>query len=106
MIENIFQQVIDNFNFTYILTVNILTYIIIFLIDRLNGKAVVTFWQKRIVLLFSIIVLAVIEYLTHNADIGNLINSAIAAPVAWSWLIKPILGVTPFDYKKVDKYLK
>lgn len=42
----------------------------------------------------------------YNIDgysMERLINSSIAAPVAWSWLIKPILSKTKFDYKSIDK---
>ena len=35
-----------------------------------------------------------------------LINSAILAPVAWSWIFKPILKKIGVDYKKIDKTTK
>lgn len=106
MIETIIPQIIDNFNFGIIITINILTYIIISIIDKLNGKSTVSFWQKRLVLLFSIIIITGIYYLTKEIPITILINSAIASPVCWSWILKPIISKTPFDYKKVDRYLK
>lgn len=106
MLDIILSQISNNFNFSYIIIVNILTYIIISIIDKLNGRATVSFWQKRLVLLFSIIVIGVIYYLIDNTIVIPLVNSAIAAPVFWSWILKPIISKTPFDYKKIDKYLR
>lgn len=35
-----------------------------------------------------------------------LINSSVLAPVAWSWIFKPILKKIGVDYKKIDKTTK
>jgi hypothetical protein len=32
-----------------------------------------------------------------------LINSSVLAPVAWSWIFKPILKKLGVDYKQIDK---
>ena len=51
--NNTITTVISSFDFAYCIIVNILTYLIIKLIDSLNGKKVISTWSKRIVLLVS-----------------------------------------------------
>lgn len=106
MSEHILQSVIANFNFAYMITVNILTYIIINIIDIANGKAVVTFWQKRIVLLVSIVAIGIVYYYAPEVNFTTIVNSAIAAPVFWSWVLKPILTKCGIDYQSIDNTLK
>ena len=89
-----------NFDFSYMLSVNALTYIIIKIIDDLNGDKAVSVLIKRIVLLISIIIIAIVyEYLNYENTI-KLINSSILAPVAWSWIIRPIFNKFKLGYKK------
>ena len=98
--SQIINQVLNNFDFIYMLIINILTYLIIKSIDSINGDKKVPTWAKRAVLLFSII--AVYSYYKAN-DYPNtivLINSTIAAPVFWSWCLKPLFDKFNIDYKK------
>ena len=102
-INNIINALISQFDFTYCVIVNIMTYLIInFMIKVAGGNVVVTI--KRIVLLFSIIVIAAIYYFL-GTDIKVLVNSAILAPVSWSWIFKPIANKLGWDYKQIDKLL-
>ena len=103
VINNIINALISQFDFTYCVIVNIMTYIIInFMIKIAGGNVVVPI--KRIVLLFSIIVIAAIYYFL-GTDIKVLVNSAILAPVSWSWIFKPIANKLGWDYKQIDKLL-
>ena len=103
VINNIINALISQFDFTYCVIVNIMTYLIInFMIKVAGGNVVVPI--KRIVLLFSIIVIAVIYYFL-GTDIKVLVNSAILAPVSWSWIFKPIANKLGWDYKQIDKLL-
>lgn len=103
VINNIINALISQFDFTYCVIVNIMTYLIInFMIKVAGGNVVVTI--KRIVLLFSIIVIAAIYYFL-GTDIKVLVNSAILAPVSWSWIFKPIANKLGWDYKQIDKLL-
>lgn len=103
IINNIINALISQFDFTYCVIVNIMTYLIInFMIKVAGGNVVVPI--KRIVLLFSIIVIAVIYYFL-GTDIKVLVNSAILAPVSWSWIFKPIANKLGWDYKQIDKLL-
>lgn len=103
VINNIINVLISQFDFTYCVIVNIMTYLIInFMIKVVGGNVVVPI--KRIVLLFSIIVIAAIYYFL-GTDIKVLVNSAILAPVSWSWIFKPITNKLGWDYKQIDKLL-
>lgn len=103
VINNIINALISQFDFTYCVIVNIMTYLIInFTIKVAGGNVVIP--VKRIVLLFSIIVIAAIYYFL-GTDIKVLVNSAILAPVSWSWIFKPIANKLGWDYKQIDKLL-
>lgn len=103
VINNIINALISQFDFTYCVIVNIMTYLIInFMIKVAGGNVVVPI--KRIVLLFSIIVIAAIYYFL-GTDIKVLVNSSILAPVSWSWIFKPIANKLGWDYKQIDKLL-
>ena len=97
IINNVINALISQFDFTYCVIVNIMTYLIV-----VGGNIVVPI--KRIVLLFSIIVIAAIYYFL-GTDIKVLVNSAILAPVSWSWIFKPIANKLGWDYKQIDKLL-
>lgn len=103
VINNIINALISQFDFTYCVIVNVMTYLIInFMIKVVGGNVVIP--VKRIVLLFSIIVIATIYYFL-GIDIKVLVNSAILAPVSWSWIFKPIANKLGWDYKQIDKLL-
>lgn len=98
--SQIINQIINNFDFVYMLVINVLTYIIIKSIDSINGDKKVSTWTKRLVLLFSIIFVFIGYKINNYPNNIILINSTIAAPVFWSWCLKPILNKFNIDYKK------
>lgn len=102
----IIQQIIDNFNFAYMIIVNLATYFVIKFIDYINGDKAVKTITKRIVLLCTIII-AFIVYKSYT-DISTivLINSSVLAPVFWSWILRPIMKKLGLGYKSFDNYLK
>ena len=51
IINNIITTIVSSFDFAYCISVNVLTYLIIKIIDSLNGNKTVSTWSKRIVLL-------------------------------------------------------
>ena len=98
-------QIIDttsaSFDFAFCIATNILTYLIIKTIDECNGRRKVKTWTKRLVLLGVIIALSIL-YSISGSDLKLIINSAILAPVFWSWIAKPICSHFNIDYKKDD----
>lgn len=98
--EQIIDLIINNFDFSFMLSINVLTYLSIKLIDDINGKKKVPRWQKRAVLVLAIILITAAYIGIGYDDKKVLLNSAILAPVAWSWLAKPIAKKLGIDYKK------
>lgn len=103
-ISQIIETTLNSFDFGYCLIVDILTYIIIKTIDEVNKEQEVKMWEKRTALIVSILFIGVIYYATGQ-DVKLLVNSAILAPVAWSWVFKPILKKLGLDYKDIDEKL-
>ena len=99
-INQIIQQVINSFDFTYCIIVNVLTYLLVtILIYLCRGN--VTRTIKKLTLLFSIVIVSVIYY-AIGVDVKLIVNSSILAPVSWTWIIKPILSKFGYDYKNID----
>lgn len=95
------QTTLNSFDFSFCIAVNVLTYIIIKIIDDLNGDKSVSTWGKRIALLISVSLVSVIYY-NIGIDLKLLTNSVILAPVFWSWVIKPICKLLKIDYKHIN----
>uniref|UniRef100_A0AAU8MJ85 Holin n=1 Tax=Geladintestivirus 6 TaxID=3233138 RepID=A0AAU8MJ85_9CAUD len=98
-ISQIINTTIESFDFGFCVAVNILTYLIIKLIDEINGSRKVTTWTKRSVMLIAVIVISIAYYITGNNP-KLIINSAILAPVFWSWIGKPICDKFNIGYRK------
>ena len=100
-ISQIINTTIESFDFSFCVAVNILTYFIIKLIDELNGSRKVATWTKRCVMLIAVIVISMAYYVT-GSNPKLIINSAILAPVFWSWIGKPICDKLNIGYRKDD----
>lgn len=103
-LDRIIDILINNFDFAYMLVVNLITYFAIKFIDIANGDKHVSRTIKRLVLLIVIIVVGIAYHLEGSPNI-QLLNSAILAPVAYSWLFRPILIKIGVGYKRFDDYL-
>ena len=103
IISNAIQTTLDSFNFAYCIIVNVLTYLIIRLINDRNGHKDLTTWSKRLVLLLISLSMGVLYCILGN-DTRTILNSAILAPVFWSWIIKPICKHFKVDYKNVNLF--
>lgn len=104
-IDNIINGLISQFDFAYMLGINISTYIFIQVWDNLNGDKFLTTWQKRLMMLLATIINLVVYKLCCYDNNIILFNSTIAAPVFWSWVLKPILTKFGIGYRKIDDYL-
>lgn len=99
-IGGIIDNTINSFDFGLVISINIATYLIIKLIDEINGNKKVSVWIKRLVMILVSIVLSVIYHFIDNSEDKLIINSMILAPVFWSWIGKPIVSKLRVDYKK------
>lgn len=93
--EQIIYNLVNNFDFAYMLVINILTYFI----NKYTPIVKFGTWPKRIVFIAIMLLITAIYYFAGYTNYIILINSAIAAPVAWSWVFKPILNKLKLDYK-------
>lgn len=98
--DTIINQLVCNFDFALMLIINVITYTAIKIIDEINGDKLPTTWQKRIVFVIVAIITGIIYKCIAEMPIHIIINSCIIAPVAWSWLAKPIAGKFGIDYRK------
>ncbi len=103
IINNIIQTTFNSFDFSYCISVNVLTYLIIKIIDSSNGKKAISTWSKRIILLVVILFMGIL-YNLIGCDNRILLNSAILAPVFWSWIMKPICKYFNVDYKDIANF--
>lgn len=101
-IDVIVDGILSNFDFGFMFIVNVLTYIIIKVIDYFNGDNKVPTWQKRCVLVISIATMAGIYIAAGYDNTIMLVNSAILAPVFWSWVVSPILKKLGVGYKDIN----
>lgn len=101
-IDVIVNGILSNFDFGFMFIVNVLTYIIIKVIDYFNGDNKVPTWQKRCVLAISIATMAGIYIAAGYDNAIMLVNSAVLAPVFWSWVVSPILKKLGIGYKDID----
>lgn len=98
--DTIINQIISNFDFAYMFVVNILTYILIKIVDWANGDKVVPIWQKRLLLIISIIIVTCVYIYVGYDNKIILVNSSIVAPIAWSWILRPIFNKLGAGYRQ------
>lgn len=101
IISQIIDTTINSFDFGYCIIVNVLTYIVIKIIDEINKEKEVSTWGKRGVLIACILSTGVV-YFILGQDIRLLFNSAILAPVSWHIIFKPLCKRLGINYKKVN----
>lgn len=106
-LDTIINQILSNFDFAYMLIVNVLCFILIKIHDYLNGDGCkVPTWNKRLYLVISIVVIGAVYQQAGEIKTTVLVNSAILAPVFWSWIAAPILHKFGITYKQADDTLK
>ena len=96
----IINQIINNFDFAFMIVVNVLTYIMIKVYEFNKRKS--SKLTKRIFLLIAIALIGGIYLLTGEQSKVILLNSAILAPVFYSWILKPILDKVGLGYIDFD----
>lgn len=100
MEQTLIKQVFDNFDIIYILMINIVTYFLIKTADYFNGDKKVPVLTKRIFLVLATIIMFCIYKYNNYDDALRLINSSIAAPVIWTWILKHIINKLKIGYKQ------
>lgn len=96
------EQLLNSIDFTFMLAVNVLTYLVIKLIDNLNGERAVPTYCKRIIAVIVGIALfyAAVSIEPELSKI-RLLYSFILSLVSWDILFKPILNhFKKFNYNE------
>ena len=88
--EQLTNLLINSFDFGYMFSVNVLTYLIIKTIDCLNGDKSVPTWLKRTIAVVTGLLLALIIVLM-NGFTPSLLYSFILSLVSWDTIFKPLL---------------
>lgn len=104
-IGDIVNRILENFDFSYMLVINILTYIMIKVIDYANGEKILSTLMKRVCLCCSILLVSIIYWVIGYENYTCLVNSAIASPVFYSWCLKPILKFYKIGYNDLNNTL-
>ena len=100
MIDKIVDILINSFDYGYMLSVNVLTYLIIKIVDYLNGDRIVPVYAKRLIAVISGIVLGVLIILSSGYS-NTLLYSFILSLVSWDVIFKPIIKkIKGANYKK------
>lgn len=99
--EQLFQYAITNFDFAFVISINVMSYLIITLIGYITKKEVNKAIKIGITIGVSIILFFLYGGITDvNKEV--LLNSSILAPVAWDWVIKPLCKWIKIDYKQEE----
>ena len=99
--EQLFQYVATNFDFAFVISINVIAYLIITLIEYITKKRIAKAIKIGITIGVSIILFFLYGGITDcNKEI--LLNSSILAPVAWDWVIKPLCKWSKIDYKQEE----
>lgn len=77
------------------------TYLIIKVIDYINGIRKVPKLVKRIILIITSIVCCYTFAYNNWIDVPKAVTSAILAPIAWGWFIKRVADFFGIDYNKI-----
>lgn len=97
--EQLFQYVATNFDFAFVISINVVAYLIITLIGYIIKKKVSKVIKIGITIVTSILLFLLYGGITDcNKEV--LLNSSILAPVAWDWIIKPLCNWIKIDYKE------
>lgn len=100
ILNEILRTTATSFDFAFVICVNVLAYLVIKLVDKLNGDKVVSTWNKRMITLVCALIMGVIYFSLKLGDVKVVLNSIILSFVFWSWILKPILAFFKIDYKK------
>jgi len=103
ILNAIIQTTLESFDFAYCISVNILTYFVISVINDKRGHKDISTWAKRLILILIILSTGVLYWLA-GSETKTLLNSAILTPVFWSWVLKPICKKFKIDYKNINLF--
>lgn len=103
LLEEIIRTTAESFDFGFVISVNVIAYLVISVIDANNGPKPVKTWTKRVITIACAFILGIIYFSLKLGDVKMILNSVILSFVSWSWIIKPILVRFGIDYRKIER---
>lgn len=103
LLEEIIRTTAESFDFGFVISVNVIAYLVISAIDANNGQKPVKKWTKRVITIACAFILGIIYFSLKLGDVKMILNSVILSFVSWSWIIKPILVRFGIDYRKIER---
>ena len=97
--EQLFQYAVANFDLSFVISINVVAYLIITLLGYITKKKVSKGIKIGITIVTSILLFLLYGGITDCSK-EVLLNSSILAPVAWDWIIKPLCNWIKIDYKE------
>ena len=97
--EKVIDLILASIDITFMLTVNVLTYLVIKLIDEINKEKEVTKWGKRIVTLLTAASIALPFYYFGIIELKVLIYSFILSMISWDFVFRPIVKSLKAGYR-------
>lgn len=99
ILNKIVDALISNFDFAFMLSVNVLTFIIIKIIDELNKERQVSTWIKRFIAVICGAGLAVLFFYSADVRLSILVYSFILSLISWDFIFRPIVKIIKKGYK-------
>lgn len=97
--EKLLDLIYSSIDITFMLSVNVLTYLVIKIIDERNKEKEVTKWGKRIVTFTTAFIVSLPLYFTGAIELKVLIYSFILSLISWDLVFRPIIKSLKAGYR-------
>lgn len=98
--EVFFEKLFDIFSLEYMFSVIIASYLVIKLVDVINGEKVVPTWMKRVITFIVGVILFVVFIKFTDETVQCLMASFFSAVFVYDTAIKVIIRKFNIDYRK------
>lgn len=98
--EVFFEKLFDIFSLEYMFSVIIASYLLIKLVDVINGEKVVPTWMKRVITFIVGVILFVVFIKFTDETVQCLMASFFSAVFVYDTAIKVIIRKFNIDYRK------
>lgn len=101
--EKIIDLILASIDISFMLSVNVATYLVIKVIDELNKEKEVTRWGKRVVTISTALIVALPLYFFDAIELKVLIYSFILSLISWDLVFRPIIKSLNVGYRNEKK---
>lgn len=98
--EAFFEKLFDIFSLEYMFSVIMASYLVIKLVDAINGEKVVPTWMKRVITFIVGVILFVVFMKFTDETVQCLMASFFSAVFVYDTAIKVIIRKLNIDYRK------